>query len=264
MKIGIVGMGIVGSANAAGFTLLGHQVKSHDIKFDTTLNNVLDTEIIFLCVPTPTDDSNKCNTSIVEEVIFELNKKEYSGIIAIRSTVTPGFTEKVIEKYPNLIICFVPEFLRERCAADDFINNHQLLAVGTNDVYVYQKIISAHGHLPKNSKQLTPTEAEILKYFNNVYAALRITFANIMYEVCEKFSCDYSLVKNSYILTGKSNDLYLDVNNNLRGYGGMCLPKDVKALISILNDHNLNFNLINSIDQDNEKVKTTVFNGMRK
>ena len=76
MKIGIVGMGIVGSANAAGFTLLGHSVKSHDIKFDTTIDNVLDTEIIFLCVPTPTDESNKCNTSIVEEVIFELNKKE--------------------------------------------------------------------------------------------------------------------------------------------------------------------------------------------
>lgn len=262
MKIGIVGMGIVGNANYSGFNMLGHDLVMHDTKFDTSIDEVKDTEIVYLCVPTPTID-DRCDTSIVESVIAELAQINYAGIIAIRSTVYPGFTEQMNEAYTDLSICFVPEFLRERCAADDFINNHTLLAVGTNDPHVYKKIVESHGHLPKNTKQLSPTEAEILKYFNNTFAALRIVFANILYEVCEKLECDYSKVKDSYVLTGKTVDLYLDVNKKLRGYGGMCLPKDVLALASVLEDLNLDFNLIKSIDSDNKKLNSTVFNGMR-
>jgi len=93
---------------------------------------------------------------------------------------------------------------------------------------------------------------------------LRIVFSNIIFELCEKLDCDYSKVKDTYVLTGKTNDLYLDVNNKLRGFGGMCLPKDVAALANILKEHDLDFDLIDSIKTDNEKFSSTVFNGMRK
>ena len=262
MKIGIVGMGVVGSANSAGFTLLEHEVFSHDIKFDTVLDDVYETEIVFLCLPTP-DKDGECDTSILEETLAEM-ENNYKGIVCIRSTVSPGFTEYVIDKHPNLTICFAPEFLRERCAADDFINNHELLAVGTDDPYVFDKIVEAHGNLPNNTKQLSPTEAEILKYFNNAYAALRIVFANVFYELCETLECDYSKVKDAYALTGKTKNIYLDVNKRLRGYGGMCLPKDVAALASTLQKLDLEFDLINSINKDNKKFDKTTFSGMRK
>ena len=261
MKIGIVGMGVVGSANSAGFSLLEHEVITHDIKYDTVLEDVYEAEVVFLCLPTP-DKNGECDTSIIEEVVAQM--QDYNGIICIRSTVPPGFTESLIDRHPNSTICFAPEFLRERCAADDFINNHLLLAVGTDDPYVFNKIVEAHGHLPKNTKQLSPTEAEILKYFNNAYAALRIVFANVFYELCETLECDYSKVKDAYILTGKTNDLYLDVNKRLRGYGGMCLPKDVSALASTLKKLELDFDLIQSINDDNKKFKKTTFSGMRK
>ncbi len=263
MKIGIIGMGIVGNANYSGFNMLGHSLAMHDTKFDTSIEEVLDTDITYVCVPTP-DKDGRCDTSVVESVLDELQSLSYKGIVGIRSTVYPGFTESMIEKYRNLIICFVPEFLRERCAADDFINNHTLLAVGTNDPHVYNKIVESHGHLPKNKKQLSPTEAEVLKYYNNAFAALRIVFSNIIFELCEKLDCDYSKVKDTYILTGKTNDLYLDVNKKLRGYGGMCLPKDVRALANILEDAGLDFDLIESLDSDNAKFNKTVFSGMRK
>lgn len=262
MKLGIIGMGVVGSANSAGFTLLQHQVITHDIKFDTEIKDVLDTEIVFVCVPTPNLEDD-CDTEIVEEVIDDLNALDYKGIVCIRSTVSVGFTEAMIATYPHMRICFAPEFLRERCAADDFINNHELLAVGTNDPYVYKKIVEAHGHLPKNTKQLSPTEAEILKYYNNTYAALRIVFANIFYEVAEEFDCDYSKIKDAYVATGKTNDLYLDVNAQLRGYSGMCLPKDVKAFNTLLRNLDLNYGLIHYIDADNKQFNKTVFSGMR-
>jgi len=262
MKLGIIGMGVVGSANSAGFALLQHQVITHDIKFDTSIEDVLDTEIVFVCVPTP-DLNGDCDTQIVEEVLDDLNTLNYKGIVCIRSTVSIGFTETMIQTYNNLIICYSPEFLRERCAADDFINNQTLLAVGTNDPYVFKKIKEAHGRLPENIKQLSPTEAEVLKYYNNAYAALRITFANIMYEVCEEFECDYSKVKEAYVTTGKTNDLYLDVNKQLRGYSGMCLPKDVNALGTLLKNLNMEYKLIESISSDNNNFVKTVFNGMR-
>jgi UDPglucose 6-dehydrogenase len=263
MKIGIIGLGAVGSANKQGFEHIGHEVLVHDIKLDTTIQDVLSTEINFICVPTPSTADGQCDTTIIESVIQELDDNNYTGIIAIRSTSVPGFTQSMIEKHKTLAICFVPEFLRERCAADDFINNHKLLAVGTFDIWVFRKIVKAHGGLPENTEHLTPTEAEVLKYFNNVYASLRVTFANVMYEICEKLNCDYTTIKNSYIKTGKAVDMYLDVSDGLRGYGGMCLPKDTKALARLMENLNLDLNLIASIDQDNSKFKRTVFNGMR-
>ena len=256
-------MGIVGSANYLGFNMLGHDLVIHDIKLDTTIHEVLDTEIVFLCVPTPQADDSSCDTSIIESVIKELNLYNYKGIVAIRSTVVPGFTQRMIDTYRNLTICFVPEFLRERCATDDFINNHKLLAIGTHDIWVYRKLVKAHGNLPAHTEHLTPSEAEVLKYYNNVYAALRITFANVMYEICEKLNCDYTTIKNAYIKTGKAIDMYLDVNPSLRGYGGMCLPKDTQAIAALLKNLDLDFDLIKSIDNDNNKFKKTVFNNMR-
>lgn len=263
MKLGIVGLGAVGTANKEGFEYLGHTVIGHDIKLDTSIQDVLDAEITFLCVPTPQSDDGSCNTSIIESVIKELNLYNYKGIIAIRSTVVPGFTQRMIDTYKNLTICFVPEFLRERCAADDFIHNHKLLAIGTHDIWVYRKLVKAHGALPENTEHLTPNEAEVLKYYNNVYAALRVTFANVMYEICEKLDCDYTTIKNAYIKTGKATDMYLDVNPGLRGYGGMCLPKDTQAIASLIKDLGLELELIQSIHNDNSKFKRTVFNGMR-
>lgn len=263
MKLGIIGLGAVGTANKEGFEHLGHSVSYHDIKLNTKIEDVLDTEIIFLCVPTPASESGECDTSILQSVIDELDGKSYKGIIAIRSTSVPGFTQSMIDKFKNLTICFVPEFLRERCATDDFIHNHKLLAIGTHDIWVYRKLVQAHENLPGHTEHLTPNEAEVLKYYNNVYASLRVTFANVMYEICEKLDCDYTTIKNAYIKTGKATDMYLDVSSGLRGYGGMCLPKDTKALASLIERLGLDFDLIKTIDKDNTKFKKTVFNGMR-
>lgn len=264
MNIGIIGLGVVGTANKNGFEYIGHHVIVHDINLDTHIRDILDTDIVFVCVPTPQATDGSCDTSIIESVVEQLSQINYSGIISIRSTVVPGFTQRMIKTYKDLTICFVPEFLRERCATDDFIHNHKLLAVGTHDSRVYKKIVTAHGDLPQHTQQLTPNEAEVLKYYNNVYAALKVTFANIMYELCNKLECDYTTVKNAYVKTGKATDMYLDVNKELRGFAGMCLPKDTQAVANLLEHLNLDFDLISSIHNDNQKFQSTVFNGMRK
>ena len=168
MKIGIIGIGIIGGACKYGFEKLGHNVICHDIILNTSIQDVLDTQITYVCVPTPSNEDGSCDTSIVESVVHELNKLGYSGIVAIKSTVKPTTTEMLI-KETGMEICFVPEFLRERCSISDFTENHDLLAIGTNSQTAYEMIKKCHGSYPKNHSHLTPTEAELLKYYSKCY-----------------------------------------------------------------------------------------------
>ena len=264
MKIGIIGLGVVGRANAKGFKIKKHKVLSHDIKKKTKIENLIDTEINYICVPTPARKNGACNTDIVENVIKKLIQINYKGIIAIRSTVEPTFTDKMIKKYNNSNICFVPEFLKERSANYDFIHNHNLCLVGTVNEKIYKQVVKTHKGLAKSFVRLKPKEAELVKYFNNVYAALKITFANNMFEIAKKLNVNYTNIKNTYLYIGRSKDTYLDANINLRGYAGACLPKDTRALIHFIKKNKINLDLIKTLEKDNKKYKKTVFKGMRK
>lgn len=263
MKIGIVGLGVIGSANRLGFEKNGHTVLVHDIKLDTKLTNLLNADVVYLCLPTPNTDAGGCDTSIIEDCIEKLNELEYSGSIVVRSTVTPGFTNSMSAQYADLQIGFAPEFLRERSAAEDFINNHTLLAIGSSNPTLIDLVKRSHGELPQSTVVMSSTEAELLKYFNNVYASLRITFANDFFELCNKLNSDYSVIKNAYTLTGKTSGQYLEVSEALRGYAGPCLPKDTNALAKLFRDNDIKIALIESIIDDNSKYQPTVFPGMR-
>lgn len=263
MKIGIIGWGAVGSAVGEGFMMLGHDVSKHDPKYNTTINAVLHTEIVFICVPTPSDERGQCDISIVHETIDILKSNNYKGIIALKSTSVPGTTQSIIDKYQDDNICFVPEFLRERMALEDFVKNHEVLAVGCKSDIAWSKVCEAHSFLPKNTVRMTPTEAEILKYYSNTFNALRIIFANAMYELSEKLNCDYKIILETFLMRGTSTPDYLSCSPNLRGYGGMCLPKDVKAMASLFKNLDLPFDIFNTIDSDNSKLLKTVLEGMR-
>lgn len=263
MKIGIVGSeGIVGGAAKYGFEKLGHEVIPHDIRLNTKLEDLIRAETIYICVPTPAhkDGSGRCDTTIVESVIEELSSLNYSGIVAIKSTVEPGFTDRMTSNFPSTTICFVPEFLRERAAFEDFINM-DLLVVGARTEYVFEIIKQQHGKYPKTCARLNPTEAELCKYFNNIYNATLITFANSFYEVCKTLGADYSAVKNAIVNRDHITDVYLDCNDNFRGFAGMCLPKDTNAIAALMQNTNVEF--FKDLLKENAKYKPTVFDGMR-
>lgn len=265
MKVGIVGLGIIGKACQYGFEKLGHEVLVHDILFNTALIDLIYCDIIYICVPTPQNEDGSCDTSIVESTINGLNQMHYRGVIAIKSTVKPTTTQKLIDQYGYAMhICFVPEFLRERCSITDFTENHDLLAIGTHEYGIFEVIRKCHGKYPKQIVQLSPTEAELLKYYSNVFNAMRIVFANEMFEICQSVNANYSKIKDAFVLRGTTKDMYLDVNENFRGYGGVCLPKDTAALAAFAKELNLNMDLFHVIDEENKKFKVTVFDGMRK
>tara|TARA_R110002051_G_scaffold225498_1_gene288427 strand:- start:495 stop:1292 length:798 start_codon:yes stop_codon:yes gene_type:complete len=264
MRVGVIGLGVVGSAVYNGFKKLGHVVLGHDIKLNTSLEDLQNTDLCFICVPTPSREDGSCDISIVEQVVVDLISKNYEGVICIKSTVTPGTTKKLQDKHSYKNICFVPEFLKERSAEDDFINKHDLCVIGTSSLPIYELVRDCHGHYPKKFKMLFETEAELCKYFNNTYNATLVTFANSFYEVCKKLDCDYSKIKNAMISRNHINDVYIDCNESLRGFGGMCLPKDTKALNNLIHELKLNIDFFGKILEENNKYEVTVFNGMRK
>jgi len=263
MKIGIVGIGVVGGAIKYGFEKLGHQVLFHDIAHNTKIEDVIHTEVCFICVPTPSTEEGACDTSIVEGVIKNLDDLSYNGVVVIKSTVEPGTTDRLNKQF-CLDVCFVPEFLRERCAITDFMENHDVCIIGTDSENIYEKIKEAHGRYPRQFIRLTPTEAEFCKYFNNVYHSTLIIFANSFYEVCKSFGVDYAKIKNAMVKRDHITDLYLDCNENVKGFGGMCLPKDTKAIAYLCKKKELDVDFFQTILDENNKYKITVYEGMRK
>jgi len=265
MKIGILGLGVVGGAAETGFRELGHATSYYDPKHtESSFKDVLETEVCFLCVPTPPNSVGKCDTSIVESSLSALSNAGYKGIAAIKSTVEPGTTQRLMDAYPDLTVCFVPEFLRERCAVTDFIENHDLLVVGTTSEDVFETIKKAHGHYPIKTIQLKPVEAEMVKYYNNIYNATLITLANSFYEVCLHLGADYTAIKNALVNRTHITNSYLQCNENFRGFGGVCLPKDTLAIATLVQEAGLDVDFFQMLLDENSKYQVTVYDGMRK
>ena len=265
MRVGVIGKGLVGSAVYDGLGQINNAVSFYDPKYpESKFEDILDTECVFVCVPTNSLENGDCDTYIVDCVIDDLHSHKYSGVIIIKSTVIPGTTKRLQETYSNDKICFVPEFLRERSALADFMEKHDVLIVGTDSDEIYDLVVKVHGNIPKNSRKLSPTEAELSKYFSNVYNSLRITFANGFFDVCQKLNCDYQKILDAVSLREGITQHYLRASKYLRGYSGVCLPKDSQAFANLVDNLGLRLELFKAIINDNNKYRKTVFKGMRK
>jgi len=255
MKIGLIGKGTVGKAVYEGLLHLGHTMSFFDPAYEgSKLNDVLDTECIFICVPTNQAPNGDCDTSIVESVIADLDSVKYTGLVAVKSTVVPGTSDSLSAAHPTLKICSVPEFLRAKTALADFMYNHDLLIIGSHRDEDFELIKKIHGHLPKNVSCVKPTEAEVVKYFNNVNHSVQIIFANIAFEVCKSLGVDYNAVYDAIIKRECFNPAYLMCNDNLRGFGGHCLPKDTSAWNNLVKKLGLDYSMIQAVINDNEKL----------
>jgi UDPglucose 6-dehydrogenase len=253
MHIGIAGMGTVGQAVSAGLSSIGHQISAHDIKLNTHLSDLLQTDIVFVCVPTDAKPDGNCDTGLVESVVEDLVGLNYQGVIAIKSTVIPGTTQRLINQYSNDNICAVPEFLRQKSAETDFLDFHDVLVIGTKNSAVATVVQQAHGHIPKHVAVITPTESEVVKYFNNVHNAMEIVFANAMHEMCMKIGADYQAVLAAVSKRQNINKKYLRCSTNYQGFAGHCLPKDTRAWMNLAQQLGVNVNLFADIVKDNER-----------
>jgi len=226
MKLGFIGLGMVGKSihDVLNET---YETICYDIKIaDSNIQDVLICDIIFIAVPTLVNHDNTSDLTILNSVMDELHKLNYGGVICIKSTILPETTIGYINKYDNPNICFCPEFLKERSAYNDFKYNNKICIVGTLSQDIFEKVKTVHSQICNEFRMVQPTEAELTKYFQNVYNMNRIVFANAFYEVCKSKNVCYNNIIDNLLVRGEIDRHYLNCDENLRGPSGPCILKD--------------------------------------
>ncbi len=218
MKVGIIGCGVIGTAlkkwienNTTHTVAVSDPYKGYN-------DDMTPCDIFFIQIHVPTEPDGTQNLDTFREIISKLPDKP----IYIRTTILPGTSEK-LSKELNHHVYFMPEFLTERTSVQDFETQPMVF---TGDVELLKQVF-----VNKNYVEMTSVEAEITKYCHNVFGALKVTYFNAIYDLCQRMGADYTKVHTGTLLSGYINDMHSQVPgpDGKFGYGGKCFPKDVDA-----------------------------------
>lgn len=248
-KIGIIGLGMVGTPMKRWFEENGHKRNSDLFLSDIDpkkgfFDNINMADIIFIAVPTPRSADGSCDLSAVNNALEKIAYAE-PKIVVIKSTVLPGTTEHFQNEFPRWQMLFNPEFLTERRAREDFIRpDRQIVGFTEHSIDAAHLVLSILPKAPFMSPwglntykqiRITATEAEIIKYGGNIHFVRKVNFANMLNLICEELKINYENVRQGMAADFRIGDSHLDVNHGgYRGFGGYCFPKDLDALISFL------------------------------
>lgn len=242
--------------------LLLRNLKENRIHFSTELEDALNwAEIIFLALPTPTNQNFLPDTSaldnVIEKIIKWLEKNKQPKIIVIKSTVPPGYTrtvrEKFKDKFPDLEVevCMQPEFLRQGTAIDDFTKPDRIV-IGTTSEKVKRILSDIFSPYLRTGNPIIftdETSAELIKYASNCYLAMRISFINHISHLALKLGANIDDIRMGISLDPRIGKGYLHPGI---GFGGSCLPKDLKGLIGIEEKMGISANLFRAVLEINE------------
>lgn len=261
IKIGIVGLGMVGEPMCRWFQQVRGYKRGEDLFcYDTDpkkgyFDDVNKADVIFVAVPTPPNPDGSCNISSVEQALQVLDIFCHANhghkIVVIKSTIPPGTTEMFQKRYPNLRILFNPEFLTESQAWEDFLHPVRQLVGYTekskgDSMMVLNLLPQANFSSPWAADysrfELTATEAEFVKYFSNVFGAVKVTLANVVYDLCKEMyrpssgsliKVNYENVRAAVGADPRIGPSWLNIDHgSYRGFGGFCFPKDLNAFIA--------------------------------
>ncbi len=293
MKIAVIGTGYVGLTTGACLAELGHTVICNDIDaekiaklkkaqcpifeerlpellakhanknltFTTSIQEAIkDAQVIFICVGTPPKADGAPDLSFMEKVIEDIgtNLKHYAVIVE-KSTVpiqTAEWMKNLLKKYlkTEFEVAVNPEFLREGTSVYDFLNPDRIV-IGTETekadkimTEIYSKIKAPIIHTNLNS-------AELIKHASNSFLAMKISFANLAAQICEKANADIKTVMEGVGMDKRIGKEFLNAG---LGYGGFCFPKDLDAFISVLKKHKVNASLLEAVSEINEKQREHV------
>jgi UDPglucose 6-dehydrogenase len=258
----IIGSGVVGQATGKGFARKGHQISYVDINPQTiarlraaglTAMTAAEVEwravdVVMLAVSTPSVD-DQIVLDYIEAAALDvgrgLARTERFVPVVVRSTVPPTTTEQritpILERASGkragveFGVAMNPEFLRQVTSEQDFARPW-ITVLGTSDRRTAEILDALYAAFGALIVRCTPTEAEMIKYVNNVYNAVKISYFNEVHAICERLEIDSNLVGAAVARTAESmwNPLY-----GTRGgvpYGGACLPKDTIAFRQFVRD----------------------------
>lgn len=228
-SIGIIGYGMVGGAVGAWFK----RAAKYDIKkYPDGLPEVNKAEIVFICVPSPYNAVTGYTMKAVIKAATSLTGKK---IIVLKSTVLPGTTAQLQKQFPQHLWLFNPEFLVEKTNIQDFLKpDRQIIGLARQT--------AAHRRAAQRVMRLLPpapyralttaTEAELIKIAANAFGALKVVYANTVYDIAKQVGADYEVVRQGISADPRITASWMKIwFDGYRGYSGKCFPKDVGALI---------------------------------
>lgn len=277
MKIGIFGAGILGRTHADWLLKnTSHEVLIYDIdasKANCTKESMIEfADCFVICLPTDTVPGEKfLSMAHVDNALNDISKglpKEKEVTVFIRSTVSIGFSRKMNDVYKNLYIIFVPEFLTEKTAKEDFEKGTRIFGTMNEKKAVMEVLKSLDREVfptGEDASILIFEEAELIKLATNSFYAMKVTFANELNEFCQKRKLDYSVIKkllseNPRIGSNKEDnqgkDVHLRISQDGKaGFGGKCLTKDICELSFEYESEKVDMGLLQKVIEINSKIR---------
>src|SRR5215213_2465743 len=283
-RILIIGSGVVGQATGKGFARKGHQISYVDINPQTiarlraaglTAMTAAEVDwravdVVMLAVSTPSVD-DQIVLDYIEAAALDVGRglaqTERFVTVVVRSTVPPTTTEQrltpILERASgkragvDFGVAMNPEFLRQVTSEQDFARPW-ITVLGTSDRRTAEVLDGLYRPFGALIVNCTPTEAEMIKYVNNVYNAVKISYFNEVYAICEQLGIDGNLVGAAVARTAESmwNPLY-----GTRGgvpYGGACLPKDTVAFMQFAREHGMQHLMLEATIDVNRMLAASV------
>jgi nucleotide sugar dehydrogenase len=257
MRIGIFGYGFVGSHIHNLFRDSGHDVIIHDPAKEFVIDSDAAINFGFVCTPTPMKPDGACDwTSVLDTVAgFERVK-----LFVIKSTVPPGTTQLLRERIGAPVV-FSPEYMGESryYTSPEFPSPHDSRQHGFMIVggkHPEECSLVADLFLPIMGptcrfRFMTSTEAELIKYAENSYFALKVTFANELRRIAEAIGCNYHTVREGWLDDPRVGPMHSAAFKDAPGFGGKCLPKDISALAAFCRERGVRSTLLEAVIKTN-------------
>ncbi len=285
-KIAVIGTGYVGLSTGVGMAELGHTVVGADIdaakvksltsgispiaeagmnegiahnvsagrlSFTTDVVGSIETaDVVFLCLPTPQGDDGSADLSYIEAVARQIGPYLAPGTVVVNKSTVPVGSNVQVGQWIGRTDVFVvsnPEFLRQGTALQDFLHPTRVVVGGDNEAAV-EKVASLYAAVDAPILRMNAASAEALKYAANSFLATKLTFVNVIADICELVGADVFDVVGGLGLDPRIGDQFL---NPGPGWGGSCFPKDTRALVKIAEGNGYDFALLRGVIQTNDE-----------
>lgn len=254
-NIAIIGTGMVGGALDRYFQTQNVKAGLYDPpKGLNDLSVLASADVIFVAVPTPYYlDGSGFDDSFLRSAVESIPVP--GKTVVLKSTILPGTTEKFQKAYPLHRFLFNPEFLTETTADRDMQHPNRQLVGYLPESRVDAELIM--GLLPRAAfeKVLPATEAEFVKYFGNAFYALKVAYANQMYDLANTLGLDYELIKDCAKAEPWMGSHHWEIlHKGYRGYGGKCLPKDTRAIVQLALRSGIDLSLLKQAEAYNNAL----------
>jgi nucleotide sugar dehydrogenase len=257
--VGVIGLGVVGGTVARAFSEAGLTVHGYDRYLNLGAPELLAAcRVVFMCVPTPSLPTRGHDLSEVWSAAREIEPHmEPGSLVVVKSTVSPGTNDRLAAALPRVEFASVPEFLVAARPFETFTQPDRII-VGARSSEAATMLCDLFARVAPEAPPVVvkPIEAELAKLFSNGLLAAKVSMANQLSEVCDRYQVSWPRVKAVIGLDRRIGPDHLTVTPE-RGFGGSCLPKDLDALISVAESVGCRTELLKAVADFNRYIRSS-------